>query len=69
MRRKVSLFVTIISHLMMTLAYILTAVIVVDVGLAMVFLIWDMFKKLKKIGMRIVLLFNKFRMFIKEGQK
>ena len=54
---------------MMTLAYILTAVIVVDVGLAMVFLIWDMFKKLKKIGMRIVLLFNKFRMFIKEGQK
>lgn len=32
------------------ISYILTAVIVVDIGIAMVFLIWDMFKKLKKIS-------------------
>jgi hypothetical protein len=44
-------------------------VIVVDIGLAMFFLIWDMFKKLKKIGLRIMLLFKKFIAFIKKGEK
>jgi hypothetical protein len=47
----------------------LTAVIVVDIGLAMLFLIWDMFKKLKKIGLRIALLFKKCIAFIKKGEK
>lgn len=51
------------------ISYILTAVIVVDIGLAMLFLIWDMFKKLKKIGLRIALLFKKFIAFIKKGEK
>jgi hypothetical protein len=46
----------------------LTAVIVIDVGLAMLFLIWDMYKKLKKISIKILALCAKFKNMIKPDE-
>ena len=34
------------------IAWILTAVIAIDIGIAMLFLIWDMYKKIKKMVLR-----------------
>ncbi len=50
------------------IAYILTAVIVIDVVLAMLFLIWDMYKKLKKISLRMLALCSKFKNMIKPDE-
>jgi hypothetical protein len=42
---------------------------VIDVGLAMLFLIWDMFKKLKKITLRFVFLIQKIKNFVKKDDE
>jgi hypothetical protein len=36
----------------MTIAWILTAVIAIDIGIAMIFLVWDMYKKIKKMALK-----------------
>ncbi len=39
----------------------------IDIGLAMIFLTWDMFKKLRKMALRIVFLLKKFKNYVSKS--
>ena len=48
----------------MTIAWILTAVIAIDIGIAMIFLVWDMYKKIKKMALKGLQIVRKAKKYL-----
>ena len=48
------------------IAWILTAVIAIDIGIAMLFLIWDMYKKINKMVLRSLQIVRQAKKYVEQ---